>query len=212
MILYSYFRSSAAYRVRIALNIKGIDYQLAPVNLLEGAHQSDEYRAINPLGLVPALRLEDGTVLTQSTAILEWLEETHPDKPLLPRDPLAKARVRAWVNTIACDIHPIDNLRVLKYLTGTLGVDEEQKTAWYQHWIRPGFEALEKQLTAGPYCAGEAPGMADCYLVPQVYNARRFGLDMSPYPKIQAGCAACDELDAFIAARPENQPDAPGPV
>lgn len=210
MRLYSYFRSSAAYRVRIALNIKGIDHQLVPVNLLEGEQRGDEYLKINPLGLVPALRLDDGTVLTQSTAILEWLEEAYPDKPLLPRDPVAKAQVRAWVNTIACDIHPIDNLRVLKYLTGTLGLDEEQKTAWYHHWIRPGFEALEKQLAGEPYCAGNTPGMADCYLVPQVYNANRFGLDMAPYPKIRAICEACDQLDAFIAARPENQPDAPG--
>lgn len=212
MILYSYFRSSAAYRVRIALNIKGIDHQRVAVNLLKGEQRGDDYLEINPLGLVPALRLENDTVLTQSTAILEWLEETHPDQPLLPSGPLEKARVRAWVNTIACDIHPIDNLRVLKYLTGTLGLDEEQKTAWYLHWIRAGFEALEKQLVGGPYCAGDTPGMADCYLVPQVYNANRFGLDISPYPKIQAISEACDQLDAFIAARPENQPDMPGTI
>lgn len=210
MILYSYYRSSAAYRVRIALNIKGIDHQVVPVNLLEGEHRGNEYLGINPLGLVPALRLKDGTVLTQSTAILEWLEEAHPDQPLLPRDPVERAHVRAWVNTIACDIHPIDNLRVLKYLTGTLGLDEEQKTAWYHHWIRPGFEALERQLDGRPYCAGKSLSLADCYLVPQVYNADRFGLDMSPYPRIRAICEACDELDGFIAARPENQPDAPG--
>jgi len=207
--LYSYFRSTAAYRVRIALNLKELSYQLTPVNLLKNEQKSEWYRDVNPMGLVPALRLEDGTVLSQSTAILEWLEETSSDTPLLPADPLERARVRAMVNIIACDIHPLNNLRVLKHLVGALGVSEEAKEAWYHHWIQLGFDALESQMQEGAYTAGESLSMADVYLVPQVFNALRFDMDMAPYPKIMSVYERCNQLDAFVRAHPDNQADKP---
>ncbi|NVK42205.1 MAG: maleylacetoacetate isomerase [Oceanospirillaceae bacterium] len=207
MELFTYFRSSAAYRVRIALNLKGIEHRLTPVNLLQGEHLGDDYRALNPQGLVPALKLDDGRLLTQSTAILEYLEAEYPDRPLLPADHYEAARVRAWSNLIACDIHPVDNLRVLKYLKGTLAISDDEKTAWYQHWIHEGFKALELQLAAEPYCHGSDVTLADLYLIPQVYNALRFELDMSAYPKIHSIWDACNALPAFDDARPENQPD-----
>ncbi|MCV6625070.1 MAG: maleylacetoacetate isomerase [Cellvibrionaceae bacterium] len=209
MKLYSYFRSSAAYRLRIALNLKAIEHQIQPVNLLKGEHKSDEYLALNPQGLVPALELDDGRVINQSTAMLEFLESQYSQHPLLPADSFEAAQVRAWVNIIACDIHPIDNLRVLKYLTGTLGASEDQKTAWYQHWITEGFKALEPQLQ-GPFCFGDAPTLADVYLVPQVYNALRFETDMSQFPKIMAIYQHCNQQAAFSDAKPESQADAPG--
>lgn len=209
MELYSYFRSTAAYRVRIALNLKELSYQLTPVNLLKNEQKSEWYRDVNPMGLVPALRLEDGTVLSQSTAILEWLEETSSDTPLLPADPLERARVRAMVNIIACDIHPLNNLRVLKHLVGALGVSEEAKEAWYHHWIQLGFDALESQMQEGAYTAGESLSMADVYLVPQVFNALRFDMDMAPYPKIMSVYERCNQLDAFVRAHPDNQADKP---
>ena len=209
MELYSYFRSTAAYRVRIALNLKGIDYELRPVNLLKEEQKSGWYLAVNPMGLVPALRLEDGTVLSQSTAILEWLEETSTAMPLLPADPSQRARVRAMANIIACDIHPLNNLRILKYLAGELGVSEDAKKAWYHHWIQFGFDALEPQIADGAYTAGDGLSMADIYLVPQVFNALRFDMDMSPYPAIMSVYNRCNELDAFIQAHPDNQRDKP---
>lgn len=209
MELYSYFRSTAAYRVRIALNLKGIDYSLTPVNLLKDEQKSDWYLAVNPLGLVPALRLDDGTVLSQSTAILEWLEETSPDMPLLPADPLQRSRVRAMANIIACDIHPLNNLRVLKHLVGELGVSEDAKKQWYHHWIKLGFDALERQMVKGAYSAGDGLSMADVYLVPQVFNALRFDMAMNPYPKIMSVFERCNEQDAFIKAHPDNQEDNP---
>ena len=209
MELYSYFRSTAAYRVRIALNLKGIDYSLIPVNLLKDEQKSDWYLAVNPLGLVPALRLDDGTVLSQSTAILEWLDETSPNMPLLPAEPLQRSRVRAMANIIACDIHPLNNLRVLQHLVGVLGVSEDAKKQWYHHWIQLGFDALEQQMVKGAYTAGDSLSMADVYLVPQVFNALRFDMAMGPYPKIMSVYKRCNELEAFIKAHPDNQGDNP---
>lgn len=209
MELYSYFRSTAAYRVRIALNLKGIDYRLTPVNLLKDEQKSDWYLAVNPMGLVPALRLDDGTVLSQSTAILEWLEETSPELPLLPADPLQRSRIRALANIIACDIHPLNNLRVLQHLVGVLEVSEGAKKEWYHHWIQLGFGALEQQMADGAYTAGDGLSMADVYLVPQVFNALRFDMAMSPYPKIMSVYKRCNELDAFIKAHPDHQQDNP---
>lgn len=210
MELFSYFRSTAAYRVRIALNLKGVDYRLSPVNLVSGDQRGADYLAVNPQGLVPALRLDDGQVIAQSTAILEWLEETRPTPSLLPGSAGQRARIRSWVNIIACDIHPLNNLRVLNYLKNTLGLDEEAKTTWYHHWLKLGFDVLEQQLVGSPYCAGSEVSLADVYLVPQVFNAHRFGLDMAPYPGIQAICEACNRLEAFQRAKPDQQPDAPG--
>lgn len=208
MELYSYYRSSAAYRVRIALNIKGLAYQTIPINLLKGEHKEEAYQRISPQGLVPALHLDNGQLITQSPAIIEWLEETCPKPALLPEDPDQRAQVRAWASIIACDIHPIDNLRVLNYLKNELAVDDEQKQRWYHHWIKLGFDALEPQLQATPYSAGAQPGMADIYLVPQVYNALRFKFDITDYPKILSIYEACNQLAAFAQAAPENQPDA----
>lgn len=209
MKLYSYYRSSAAYRVRIALALKDLAYELQPVNLLEGKQRDVDYLAINPQGLVPTLVTDDGRVIPQSTAILEWLEETYDEFPLFPADPYERGRVRAVVNTIACDIHPLNNLRVLKYLKGELELSEDTRNRWYHHWIRLGFESLEQSLDPAPYCFGERPGMADVYLVPQVYNALRFDMDIDEFPKVCQIYTACNESDAFIAAAPANQPDAP---
>jgi maleylpyruvate isomerase len=207
MELFTYFRSSAAYRVRIALNLKSIEHRLTPVNLLSGENLGDAYKTINPQGLVPTLKLDDGRLLTQSTAMLEYLEAEYPAIALLPANHYEAAKVRAWANLIACDIHPVDNLRVLKYLKGTLNVSDDEKTAWYHHWIHEGFRALEPELAAAPYCHGSTVTLADLYLIPQVYNALRFNLDMSGYPKIQSIWEACNQLPTFDAARPENQPD-----
>jgi len=213
MKLYTYFRSAAAYRVRIALNLKGIAYDAAPVHLLRngGEQLSDAYRAINPAGLVPALE-EDGNVITQSLAIIEYLEETHPQNPLLPSSPAERARVRALALTVAADTHPLGNLRVLKYLTGQLGVAEEIKLGWQQHWLRTGLAALESLLANDPrtgrYSHGDSPTLADCCLAPQVFGAQRFGVDMTPYPTIMRIHAACNELPAFQQAHPSQQPDA----
>ena len=212
MRLYTYFRSSAAYRVRIALGLKGLAYESVPIHLLRngGEQLQASYRAVNPAGLVPAL--DDGAILTQSLAIMEYLEETHPQVALLPSDPLGRARVRALAQTVACDIHPVGNLRVLKYLTGTLKVADEAKLAWSQHWIKEGFAALEALLSGssdtGAFCHGDTPTIADCCLVPQVFNARRFEVDLAPYPTIVAIDAACAAIPAFIDAHPERQGDA----
>lgn len=212
MKLYDYFRSSAAYRVRIALNLKGLAPERAFVHLRRGAQRADDYLAVNPQGLVPALLTDGGDVLTQSLAIIEYLDETHPTPPLLPADPAARARVRSLAMAIACDIHPIDNLRVLRYLVHTMGVSEAQKDAWYNYWIDVGLEALERRLASEPAtgrcCHGDAPTQADICLVPQIANARRVNLDLSPYPTLVRIDAACRELPAFAAAEPARQPDA----
>jgi maleylpyruvate isomerase len=213
MKLYTYFRSSAAYRVRIALNLKGLAYEAVPVHLLRGGGEQlqERYRTINPSGLVPALQDERGT-LTQSMAILEYLEETHPDVPLLPPDPLGRARVRELAQIIACDIHPLNNLRVLRYLKRTLEVDDAARDEWYRHWIRDGLGALEAHLArdAGTahFCHGETPTLADCFLVPQVLNAERAGIDTSAFPNVARINANCVALPAFAHAHPAQQPDA----
>ena len=210
--LYTYFRSSAAYRVRIALNLKGIDYQAVPVHLVRngGEHRSAEYLALNPQGLVPALAV-DGQMLTQSLAIMEYLDETHPDPALLPADPLGRARVRAIAQAIACDIHPINNLRVLHYLGGTLGLDQAAKDVWYRHWVETGLQAVEAMLVGDPrtgaFCHGDQPGLADCCLVPQVFNARRFNCDLTMLPTIIGIADRCEKIDAFNQAAPAQQPD-----
>lgn len=213
MKLYTYFRSSAAYRVRIALNLKGLPYEAVPVHLVRhgGEQLKDEYRALNPSALVPAFQ-DDAATITQSMAIVEYLEETHPAPPLLPADALARARVRELAQMVACDIHPVNNLRILRYLVRTLGVSDEAKNEWYRHWVNEGFAALEGQLARDPapgrFCHGDTPTIADCFLAPQVYNASRFDIDMAPYPRIAAIHAACAVLPAFIAAHPAQQPDA----
>ncbi|MBE0380191.1 maleylacetoacetate isomerase [Pseudoalteromonas prydzensis] len=208
MKLYSYFRSSAAYRVRIALNLKNIPHELITVNLLKSEQQGSEYLAKNPQGLLPALETDEG-VLAQSMAILEYLEETHPETPLLFGNAWQKAHIRNLCFAIACDIHPVDNLRVLKYLSGELGVDDEAKNAWYRHWVEVGFEKLEQLLNSNhDYCVGDKPSLADVCLVPQVFNAYRFNVDMTAYPKIAAIYERCNKLAAFIDAAPQNQPDA----
>ena len=212
--LYSYFRSSAAYRVRIALGLKGLAYQTLPVHLLKGGGEQHQapYRALNPQGLVPALQTEDGAVLTQSLAILEYLDEAYGGPALLPQGAVARARVRALSQAIACDLHPLNNLRVLGYLKNELGADEESKNAWYAHWVALGLQAVEDMLArsadTGRFCHGDAPGMADCCLVPQVFNARRFQCPLDAYPTIQRIAAACEELPAFRQAAPDRQPDA----
>ena len=213
MRLYDYFRSSAAYRVRIALNLKGIEPdERTFVHLRMGNQRAQDYLALNPQGLVPALAVDDGPVLTQSLAIIEYLDETHPEPPLLPKAPRERARVRAIALSIACEIHPLNNLRVLNYLLGTMGVSREQKDGWYRYWIDVGFEALEKSLAHDPatgrYCHGERPTLADICLVPQIANARRFSIDMSPYPTLTRIEAACNALSAFADAAPARQPDA----
>lgn len=213
LTLYSYFRSSAAYRVRIALNLKGLAYQTTPVHLLKdgGQQLQAEYRALNPAALVPTLKDGD-LVLTQSLAILEYLEETRPDIALLPTDARGRARVRALALTVACDIHPLNNLRVLKYLSDTLQVADDERKQWYRHWIEQGLAAIEQHLTAeaatGVFCHGDTPTLADCCLIPQVFNAERFRVDLAPYPTVRRISEHCATLDAFIAAHPAQQPDA----
>ena len=210
--LYDYFRSSAAYRVRIALNLKGLAPERVFVHLAKGEQLAGDYLSVNPQGLVPALVTDDGVVLSQSLAIIDWLDETHPVPPLMPAEPNERARVRSIALAIACDIHPLNNLRVLNYLSNTLGVTAEQRTGWYRYWIDLGFEALEKRLAGDPrtglFCHGQSPTLADVCLVPQVANARRFHVDLSPYPAIVHIDAACAELPAFADAAPARQPDA----
>jgi maleylacetoacetate isomerase len=211
MLLYSYFRSSAAYRVRIALNLKALAYEYVPVHLVKAEHRAAAYLTIHPQGLVPALR-DDGDILTQSLAIIEYLDETHPQPPLLPSTPAARARVRAIALAIACEIHPLNNLRVLQYLARNLGVDEGSRNQWYRHWVSAGFDALEGQLAGdsqtGRFCHGDAPTLADICLVPQVANARRYEVPLDAYPTIARIDAACRELPAFADATPDRQPDA----
>ena len=210
MKLYSYFRSSAAYRVRIALNFKGLSYETASVHLVrEGGHnRRPDYRAINPQMRVPALVTDGGDTLIQSLAIIEYLDETHPDPPLLPKDPIARAKVRALAQLIACDIHPLNNTSPLRYLKNRMAQEQSAIDAWYHHWVIEGFEALEALIEPGPYVCGSAVTLADVCLVPQVANARRMKVPLENFPKIVGVDAACLALPAFDRARPENQPDA----
>jgi maleylacetoacetate isomerase len=208
MKLYDYYRSSAAFRVRIALNLKGLAYEQAPVNLLEGEHRADAYRAVNPQARVPSLETRDG-ILIQSPAILEYLDEIHPEPPLLPMGALARARVRAVGAVIGCDIHPVNNSGILAYLRDRLGQDEAARNAWIAHWIREGFSAVEALIAPGPFAFGNRVTLADIYIVPQVFNARRFGVDLEAFPRIVGVAAACMALDAFAQAAPDRQPDAP---
>jgi maleylpyruvate isomerase len=207
--LYTYFRSSAAYRARIALNLKGIPYEMASIHLTRGGGQQHgaAFRAVNPQGRVPALALDNGETLLQSLAIIEYLDETHPEPPLLPADPVARAHVRAAAQVIACDIHPLNNTSPLFYLKNTLKQEQEAINAWYAHWVTVGFEALEALLRPGPYAFGDKVTLADVCLVPQVANARRFNVPLDRFPKIVAVDAACLKLPAFDKARPDNQPD-----
>jgi maleylacetoacetate isomerase/maleylpyruvate isomerase len=210
MRLYTYFRSSAAFRVRIALNLKGLAYEPAFVHLAKGEHRNPAYGLVNPQALLPALD-DRGALLTQSLAIIEYLEETHPAPPLLPKDPLARARVRALSLLVACEIHPVNNLRVLQHLKRALGQNEEQVNAWYRHWIADGLGKLEAELArpgSGKYSCGDVPGMADCCLVPQVFNAQRYQCDTGGYPAVMRVFAECMKLDAFDRAQPSKQPDA----
>ena len=210
MKLYSYFRSSAAFRVRIALNLKGLSYDTQVVHLLKqgGEQHSAEYAAINPSELVPTL-LDQQYVLTQSLSILEYLEEAYPKTALLPQNLQQRAQIRAFAQYIACEIHPLNNLRVLQYLEQTLAESNSERTAWYQHWIKLGFHSLVQQLqhSNGKYCFGEQASFADCCLIPQVYNAKRFQIDLTEYPKIQSIYTHCMQLAAFQQAAPEQQAD-----
>jgi maleylacetoacetate isomerase len=211
--LYTYWRSSAAYRVRIALELKGLRYESVPVHLVRGGGEQSQpgYLRVNPQGRVPALE-HDGRILTQSLAIIEYIDECWPAPPLMPETPAARARVRALALLVACDIHPLNNSRVLKYLGGTLGQAEPARDEWYRHWISDGFTALEKLLAGseetGRYCHGDTPGFADACLVPQVYNARRYRCDLTPFPTIVRIEQACSALEPFQRASPERQPDA----
>ena len=209
MELYNYFRSSASYRVRIALALKGLDYDYKPVHLARNEHLAESYAAVSAARLVPLLR--DGDVsVTQSLAIIEYLEETHPQPPLLPADPVGRARVRALALDIACEIHPLNNLRVLRYLVQSLKVSEDDKNRWYRHWVETGLEAVERQLAAQParFCHGETPTLADCTLVPQIFNAQRFDCRLDHVPQVMKVFEACMQLDAFDKTRPEHCPDA----
>jgi maleylacetoacetate isomerase len=208
--LYSYFRSSAAYRTRIALNFKGLSYDYVPIHLIKegGQNRKPEYRAINPQMKVPSLTLDNGEVLTQSISIIEYLDETHPAPPFLPKDAVARAKVRAAAMLIACEIHPLNNTAPLRYLKNQLKHEQADIDAWYHHWVLEGFEALETMVRPGPYAFGSAVTLADICIVPQVSNARRLKVSLEKFPKIVAIDAACLKLAAFDKARPENQPDA----
>ncbi len=209
MKLYSYWRSSAAYRVRIALNIKGLDYQYCPVNLLDKAHRSADYLAVNAAGLVPALTLDDRRTLNQSAAIIQWLEAEYPQPALLPSDNFERAQVLAMANTVACEIHPLNNMGVLKHLETQFGADGAQKISWMHTWLQRGFASLETEIWPGPYCAGANVTMADIFLVPMAYNALRFKYELAErQPKVYAVWQACNKLQTFIDAQPEQQPDA----
>jgi maleylacetoacetate isomerase len=205
-ILHDYVRSSAAYRVRIALNLKGVDYESRQVNLLDGDQKSDAYRAVNPQGLVPALEI-DGHLLTQSLAIMDYLDARVPEPPLVPKDPAERAHVLAMALAVACDIHPLNNLRVLKYLSGPLGVEQEHRDAWYSNWVHEGFAALEQLAAprAGQFLLGDSPTMADVLLVPQMFNARRFNVPVEAYPTLVRADAYATALDAFARAHPDAQ-------
>ena len=210
MKLHNYFRSSASFRVRIALHLKGLPFEYIPVHIARGEHLAGPFAAISADMLVPLLE-DDGQRFSQSMAIIEYLDEIHPEPPLLPHDPVGRARVRALSESIACEIHPVNNLRVLKYLVRELKLDDAAKNAWYRHWVREGMLAFERQLNqlpAGIYCYGNTPTMADCCLVPQIFNAQRFDCDLSELPRTMAVFDACMQLDAFRRAQPSNCPDA----
>ncbi len=211
LVLHGYFRSGTTYRVRLALNWKGLAYDYVPVNLVAGAQREADYLARNPQGLVPALEAGD-TVLTQSPAILEWIEETWPDRPLLPSDPVLRARVRAFAAAIGCDIHPVQNLRILKAVGGEAGVQSDAAKAWGKRWITEGYDSLEQLAADAPgengFLFTDGPTLAEIYLIPQMLNARRFGVDLSAYPRLVAAEDACNALPEFQRALPENQPDA----
>jgi maleylpyruvate isomerase len=208
--LYSYFRSSAAYRVRIALNLKGLPYDMEAVHLTKdgGRQHSPQFRALNPQERVPALRLASGDVLTQSLAIIEYLDEIHPEPALLPADALARAHVRAIAQIVACDIHPLNNLMVLQYLKREMKHEQADIDVWYHHWVMQGFTSIEAMIAPGPYACGSHVTLADICLIPQVFNARRLKVPLDAFPKIVAVETACLKLAAFEKARPENQPDA----
>lgn len=211
LTLYGYFRSSAAFRVRIALNLKGLDYEQQSVHLAQGHQLRAEFRAINPQALVPVLVVGEQR-MTQSLAIMEYLEETHPQPPLLPQEPLARQRVRSLAQIVASDIHPINNTRILKYLGSQLKIEEPARNTWYRHWIAEGLAVIEKRLLeeagTGVFCHGDTPTVADCCLVPQIFNARRYGSDLGPYPTVMNIYERCMALPAFDKAAPLNQPDA----
>lgn len=211
MKLYTYFRSSAAFRVRIALNLKGLSYEPVFVHLAKGEHRKPEYGKVNPQALLPTLVLDDGTQLTQSLAIMEYLEDKHPQPALLPKDALGRARVRSLSDLIACEIHPLNNLRTLQYLKRQLGQSEEQVNAWYRHWIADGLAKLEADLARGEtrkFSHGDSPTMADCCLVPQIFNAKRYSCELAPYPITMRVFEQCMKLEAFDRAQPAKQPDA----
>ena len=210
MKLYTYFRSSAAFRVRIALNLKGLAYAPQFVHLVKGEHREPDYAQVNAQALVPALVLDDGTRLAQSLAIIEYLDEQHPQVRLVPSNPLERARVRALSLLVACEIHPLNNLRVLQHLRRQLGQNEEQVSSWYRHWVADGLQKFEAELknAAGTFCHGDTPTMADCCLVPQIFNARRYHCDLAPYPATLRAFEACMALEAFDRAQPSRQPDA----
>ena len=209
MKLYTYFRSSAAFRVRIALNVKGLRYESLFVHLAKGEHRRPEYAKVNPQGLLPTLELDDGIRLNQSLAIIEYLEDKYPRPPLLPSDAVGKARVRGLAALVACEIHPLNNLRVLQHLKRSLGQSEEQVNAWYRHWIADGLAKLEAQLDPNAkFAYGDAPTMADCCLVPQIFNAKRYDCNLAPYPTTMRVFEQCMGLEAFDRAQPAKQPDA----
>ena len=212
MRLYTYFRSSAAFRVRIALNLKGLSYEPVFVHLAKGEHRAAQYARVNPQGLLPTLELDDGTRLNQSLAIIEFLEEKHPAPALLPGDARGRARVRALASLVASEIHPLNNLRVLQHLKHALGQSQEQIDSWYRHWIADGLAKLEAELasgrTTGKFCYQDKPTMADCCLVPQIFNAKRYNSDLFPYPTTMRVIDACMNLEAFDRAQPSKQPDA----
>jgi maleylpyruvate isomerase len=208
LTLHGYWRSSAAYRIRIALNLKGLAYDQVTYDLRQKAEKTGTYAQLNPQKLVPALQTDDGTVLTQSLAILEWLEETHPAPALLPENPTDRAHVRAMAALVACDIHPINNLRILNSLRDEFDASDDQISRWIARWIGDGFDALEQLIGGDTFCFGDAPTLADCCLAPQVFSAQRFKIDLDRWPKIRAVAQSCEAMPAFAAARPEAQPDA----
>jgi maleylacetoacetate isomerase len=210
--LYTFFRGSSPFRLRIALNLKGLPYEAIPVHLGKGEHRKPQFGEVNPQQLLPALVLDDGHVLNQSLAIIEYLDELHPNPPLIPKEPKARARVRSLSLLVACEIHPLNNARTLAYLRKEMGQNEEQVNTWYRHWVADGLAKLEAEMTRGPgvgkFSHGDAPTMADCCLVPQIFNAQRFNCDLAPYPTLMRVYAECMKLEAFDRAQPSKQPDA----